>query len=87
MAALLKEAGYTAKQLSKALSITEKEVYAHLEHVEQSFAKRHGLIYEPARCLDCGYNFPKRKRLTCPSRCPVCKSEAITSPVYKIDNE
>jgi transcriptional regulator len=84
IAALLKEGEYTAKDISKIIGITEKEVYEHLVHVEKSSGGKHGLIAQPARCLDCGFEFKKRKRFTTPSRCPMCRSEAITPPVYGI---
>ncbi len=82
IAALLKEGEYAARDISKILGITEKEVYEHLVHVEKSSGDKSGLIAQPARCLDCGFEFKKRKRFTTPSRCPVCRSEAITPPVY-----
>jgi hypothetical protein len=85
--AILKERQVTARDLSRFLGITEKEVYQHLPHVERSL--RHGvsLITEPARCLDCGFVFKKRKRFTTPGRCPVCRSEAITPAAYGINSE
>jgi len=82
MVQLLQESSSTARDLSRALGIPEKEVYYHLSHIEKSLRLRGGVIQEPARCLDCGFNFKKRHRLTSPSRCPICRSEAITPPVY-----
>jgi predicted Zn-ribbon and HTH transcriptional regulator len=83
--AILKEGQVTARDLSRLLGITEKEVYHHLPHVERSLRNGVSLIAEPARCLDCGFVFKKRNRLTTPGRCPVCRSEAITAPVYGIN--
>ncbi|MFY4727752.1 sigma 54-interacting transcriptional regulator, partial [Nitrospira sp. BLG_2] len=42
-------------------------------------------ILEPSICLDCGFMFRDRKRLTRPSRCPHCRSEGISAPRYGID--
>jgi predicted Zn-ribbon and HTH transcriptional regulator len=39
---------------------------------------------EPARCQQCGFVFRERRRLTCPSRCPTCRSEAICPARYGI---
>lgn len=81
---LLMDGEYTAKDISRILGIKEKEVYEHLPHVEKSLGNRLSLICDPARCLTCDYVFTKRKRLTTPGRCPVCRSEHVAAPVYGI---
>ena len=75
-----------AREISSAVSIGEKEVYTHLSHIAHS-VKHQGktLIIKPAECLGCGYIFKKRKRFTSPSRCPICKSEHIENPMYRIE--
>jgi transcriptional regulator len=82
IAQMLREGDYTARDISQILGIKEKEVYEHLPHVERSAGPGANLIVEPARCMDCGFVFTKRKRFTSPGRCPVCRSESITQPVY-----
>ncbi len=82
MLELLKETPITARGLSQALGVSEKEVYEHLPHIEKSLRMSGGIICEPARCLECGFSFSKRTRVTSPSRCPVCRSEAISPPLY-----
>ncbi len=82
MIELLRASPHTARDLSRSLGIPEKEVYHHLSHIEKSLRIPGGVIKEPARCLDCGFNFRKRDRLTSPSRCPICHSEAIAPPAY-----
>ena len=75
----------TAKDLSVEVSLPEREIAAHLEHLERSLA--HGeleLCIEPPRCLGCGFGFKKRERLDRPSRCPRCKSERIELPLYSV---
>lgn len=83
--ALLEEQAMGAHELSSALSVREKEVYAHLVHVERTVAtdKRRFVIH-PSRCISCGFEFAKRKRLTRPSRCPKCKSSRLSQPLYQI---
>lgn len=74
----------TAKELSKALSIREPEVLAHLPHVARSAVRPARFVVEPSECLDCGFVFRKRTRLKTPGKCPVCKSEGITETRYGV---
>jgi transcriptional regulator len=75
-----------AREISSAMGIGEKEVYRHLFHIERSVKhQRKKLIITPAECFGCGYAFEKRRRFTRPSRCPICKSEHIRNPMYRID--
>ena len=84
IAEMLRETELTARDISRILGIREKEVYEHLPHVERSEGPGAQLIAEPARCLKCGFVFTKRTRFTAPGRCPVCRSESISEPVYGI---
>ena len=75
----------SAKEISSTVGIGEKEVYAHLSHIARSVKRqRKKLIIKPAECLGCGYVFKKRTRFTSPGRCPICKSEHIQNPMYRI---
>lgn len=75
----------TAHDLSRAVGIPEHDVADHLEHLARSL-RRSGerLDVEASQCLDCGYVFADRKRLTRPGRCPECRSPRITLPVFRI---
>jgi len=76
-----------ARQLSREVSIREKEVYDHLAHIARSLAvKGKKLGMEPARCLACGYVFKDRQRLTRPGRCPRCKNSHLQSPVFYVED-
>jgi transcriptional regulator len=82
----LRDGPQTARELSAATSLREREVVAHLEHVARSLA--HGeaeLKIEPPRCLDCGFAFKKRERANRASRCPRCKSERLHAPRFWIE--
>ena len=82
---LLSQRKYGARDLSQALSVREKEIYAHLPHVARSvISKKQCLQIIPPRCISCGYIFKTRKRFTRPSRCPRCKDERIKEPRYQI---
>jgi transcriptional regulator len=86
LAEVLREGPATARELSERVSIREKDVAEHLEHLERSLrAKGERLAIEPAACIACGYAFADRRRLTRPGRCPECGSERIDPPAYRIE--
>src|SRR5659263_613774 len=75
---LLEEGPLTAKEISSAVRRPEKEIANHLEHLRKSLhSEGRRLSQVPAECRECGFVFRKRGRLKAPSRCPVCKGEAI----------
>jgi len=82
---LLNEKEMTAREISQAIGIREREVYEHLPHVALSAAaQKRKLVVLPFECLSCGYVFQQRKRFTRPSRCPRCKKTHIETPVYRL---
>jgi transcriptional regulator len=85
MAALLSENEMTARDLSQALGIREREVFDHLSHIARTVAAQGGrLTVLPILCLSCGWVFQERKRFTRPSRCPRCKKSHMEAPVYRL---
>ncbi|MBE9502796.1 MAG: transcriptional regulator [Proteobacteria bacterium] len=75
----------SAKDLSIDVSMSEKDVYSHLEHILKTVHhKGEKLIITPAKCRECGFIFRKRSRLKKPGRCPICHSEFIEEPLYTI---
>ncbi|MGB6380026.1 MAG: hypothetical protein WBG51_02535, partial [Syntrophobacteria bacterium] len=85
MIVLLTEKEMSARELSQAIGIREKEVYEHLPHIARSVAvQKQKLIIQPAQCLGCGYVFKDRKRFTRPGRCPHCKQSHLDEPRYLI---
>jgi predicted Zn-ribbon and HTH transcriptional regulator len=83
--ALLEEGSRTAREISAAVHIPEKEVADHLVHLRRSL--RHAgkrLEQLPAECLECGFVFRKRDRPTGPGRCPVCRGEFISAPAFRV---
>ena len=82
---LLCEEEMSAREISRATGIREKEVYEHLFHIARSAAGQgKKLIVGPFSCLSCGYIFQDRKRLNRPSRCPQCKGSHMEEPMYRI---
>lgn len=82
----LKTGMLTAKDISRSVGISEKEVHEHLPHISRSIENRgdEQFVVEPSRCLKCGFVFRKRDRLRTPSKCPVCRSEEITETRFGI---
>jgi len=78
---------YSSRQLAELVGVPERQVEDHLTHVAKSVARdrTRQFVLDPSRCRDCGFVFRERTRLTCPSRCPRCRSEAISPPRYGIE--
>lgn len=76
----------TSHQLAQLLGMPERQVEDHLTHIVKTLARDRArtFLLEPSECRDCAFVFRERRRLTRPSRCPRCRSEAITSPRYGI---
>jgi len=84
---LLEEGLLTAKEISSAVRRPEKEIANHLEHLRKSLrSEGRRLSQVPAECRECGFVFRKRDRPKAPSRCPVCKGEAISDPSFRVDD-
>jgi len=90
IAGLLRGSFMTAKDISRAASVREKEVCGHLVHIARSVSVPGGrarFVVEPSTCLNCGFVFRKRERLKTPSKCPICASEEITETRFGITEE
>jgi hypothetical protein len=83
IAEILEHESLNLREISQRFGIKEREVLEHLEHVARSVRPKK-LVSEPAHCQGCGFSFKKRTRLNTPSRCPLCKGESISPPVFRI---
>jgi len=84
--ALLEKGPHSAKEISFAIRMPEKEVENHLEHLRKSLhTEGRRLMQVPAECRGCGFVFRKRDRLKAPGRCPVCKGESISDPSFRVE--
>jgi len=82
---LLADGEMDARELSREVGIKEKDVYEHLAHIDRSLAAQGSrLAVRPSECLNCGYVFENRRRLTCPGRCPRCRKSYLTPPSFQI---
>jgi transcriptional regulator len=72
------------REISGEVRIRERDVAAHLEHLERSLrASGARLRIDPPACRSCGYVFaPGTGR---PSRCPECKGERISAARFCVE--
>lgn len=82
---ILSKEEMSAREISQALGIREKEVYDHLSHIARSLiARGKKLNIQPYSCLGCGFVFQDRNRFNRPSRCPRCKGSRLQEAMYRI---
>ena len=75
----------TARELSQAARVSERDVASHLEHLTRSRgAQGERVEVTPAACVGCGYVFRDRARLTAPNACPKCRTTRITAPRFRL---
>lgn len=72
------------RELSQLLSLSEKEVLDHLDHIAKAPGPDVHFVLIPAQCRHCGFVFAKRERLKTPSRCPICRQTSIARPRYAL---
>ena len=85
MVAVLRMGPWDVRGLSQELGIAEKDVIAHLPHVQRSLAGSGArLVIRAAFCRECGFTFKGRTRFTRPGRCPQCRRTRIASPDFHV---
>ncbi len=79
----------SSHQLAQRMGIPERQVEEHLTHIVKTIARdpSRTFVLERSECQGCAFAFRERTKLTRPSRCPRCRSEAITAPRYGIRRE
>lgn len=83
--AVLQNGEWDVRSLSQRLGIPEKDVIAHLPHIQRSMAGRRGrLVIRAAFCWNCGFIFEGRARFTRPGRCPQCRQTRIEPPGFYV---
>ena len=82
---LLRSGEHSLRELSQALSVAERDLLEHIEHLARSLPHSgERLAIDPPRCLACGFAFEARTRLKRPGRCPACKATRIAPPRFAI---
>jgi hypothetical protein len=85
IARLLRDRPLDAREISSYVGLPEKEVCIHLEHIKKSLPRqRERFVVQPPECRKCGFVFSKRERLSRPGRCPRCRGESISPPLFSI---
>jgi hypothetical protein len=85
LALALRAGPATARDLSKAVGASEKEIVDHLVHLAKSLrARGEALVITASECLDCGFSFTHREKPARPSRCPRCGGGRLTLPEFSI---
>ncbi|MEZ4390634.1 MAG: transcriptional regulator [Polyangiales bacterium] len=75
----------SARELSAAVGISERDVPAHLAHLARSLkAQGLSLVVEPAACKSCGYAFADRARFEPPGSCPSCRGTRVAPPRFSV---
>jgi len=85
--ALLEEDDHGFEELREELGVPVHVLEEDLGHVEKTVRSAgRRLRVEPPRCFDCGFVFKGRgtKHFHAPSRCPKCRSEAISDPRMRV---
>ncbi len=82
---LLSKQSMTVRELAELFHADARDILIDLEHIAQS-VRPSRLIMEPSSCKSCGFLFKKRERHKRPSKCPECKNEKITEPVFSVES-
>ena len=84
IADFLREETAEAGRLASEFEVTTAEALSHVEHIARSLdGTDEQLLAAPPECRDCGFaGFDDLTNR--PSRCPECKSEAVTEPTFTV---
>ncbi|MEM3563716.1 MAG: hypothetical protein QXR19_10835 [Candidatus Jordarchaeaceae archaeon] len=73
-------------ELCRMLGVFDRKIVLEdLSHIAQTLKKKNiKLVMLPPSCLKCGFVFKDLSRPKLPSRCPKCKNERISQPIFQI---
>lgn len=81
----LRDDAAAASHLATAFEIPADAALSHVRHVSRSLeGSDEQLLVAPPECADCGFE-GFDDLINRPSRCPECKSEDVTEPVFTIE--
>lgn len=83
---LLRQGQWNSLDLSRELSVQEREIFDHLQHVKKSL-RGEQLVVTPYSCQTCEYLFKSRDRLDRPGRCPKCWGTHIRMAEFSISRQ
>ncbi|MFW6376840.1 MAG: transcriptional regulator [archaeon] len=85
MAERLREEPRSVSALADEFDVTTSAALEHVRHVAQSVdSGDEQFLVAPPECRDCGFD-GFDDPLNRPSRCPECKSEVVSEPVFRIE--
>jgi hypothetical protein len=71
--------------LAREFDVTAPVAADHVRHLSRSLDHaEEQLLVAPPECEDCGFD-DFEDLINRPSRCPDCKSEAVSEPVFRVD--
>lgn len=80
-----REEGYSLDEIEDILEARRTTVLDDLRHLQMSLRHRpERMLMVPPQCNMCKYTF-RVEEPRAPGRCPVCKSEAVIAPVFKVE--
>ena len=81
----LREEALAAGTLATEFEIRTAEALEHVRHVARSLEPTdEDLLVAPPTCEECGFD-DFDDLVNRPSRCPECKSEAVTEPAFRVE--
>lgn len=81
----LREQPHTASELSARVGVPTAAVHEHVRHVAKTLeGTDEQLLVAPPECTDCGFD-GFDDPLGAPSKCPECKSEALSEAVFTVE--
>ncbi|WP_435345170.1 transcriptional regulator [Haloarchaeobius sp. HRN-SO-5] len=81
----LRDEAATPSTLAAEFEVTAGTALGHVEHISRSLEPTdEELLAAPPECRDCGFT-DFDDLLNRPSRCPACKSEAVTEPTFVVE--
>jgi hypothetical protein len=85
MADRLREEPLSSVALAREFDVRAEDALGHVEHIARSLEDvEERLLVAPPECRACGFD-SFDDLVNRPSRCPDCKSEDVTEPVFRID--
>lgn len=81
----LREETLAAGELATEFEIRTAEALEHVQHVARSLEPtEEDLLVAPPTCEECGFS-DFDDLVNRPSRCPECKSEAVSEPAFRVE--
>jgi len=81
----LREEPLSPSELAREFEIAPAAAVEAVEHVARSVAAENAqLLVAPPVCRECGFD-GFDEPASRPSRCPACRGEAVSEPVFRIE--